>query len=173
MAVGVARDRRRAPPHDVDDGIENRRGGRGTCRRSCFSRGLRFRISSYPGACGQRCMRRPCRWHGSLSWLRTTGGTTVRQSLSVRWVFLQTTARMLFAHPAFGVGIGQYSSASAHFAPPALFKLWRPENAHNNLAQIAGELGLIGLITFRDCAGRIVQQLDPTAAAMQLLCADL
>jgi O-antigen ligase len=79
--------------------------------------------------------------------LRTTGGTP-SESLNVRWVFLQTTARMLFAHPAFGVGVGQYSPLSAHYAPPALFKLWRPDNAHNNLAQIAGELGLIGFITF-------------------------
>jgi hypothetical protein len=78
---------------------------------------------------------------------RTTGATP-SEAISIRWAFLQTTARMLFGEPAFGVGIGQYSLWSAHYAPPALFKLWRPDNAHNNLAQIAGELGLIGLITF-------------------------
>ena len=55
---------------------------------------------------------------------------------------------MLVAEPAFGVGIGQYSPSSAQFAPTALLKIWRPDNAHNNLAQIAGELGLIGLTTF-------------------------
>jgi hypothetical protein len=78
---------------------------------------------------------------------RTTGATP-SEAVSIRWLFLQTTARMLFAEPAFGVGIGQYSPSSAHFAPPALFQIWRPDNAHNNLAQIAGELGLVGLITF-------------------------
>ncbi len=78
---------------------------------------------------------------------RTTGATP-SVAVGIRWVFLQTTARMLLAEPAFGVGIGQYSPASGHFGPPALFQLWRPDNAHNNLAQIAGELGLIGLITF-------------------------
>jgi O-antigen ligase len=78
---------------------------------------------------------------------RTTGGTP-SEAVNVRWLFLQTTARMLSEEPAFGVGIGQYSLWSAHFAPPALFQFWRPDNAHNNLAQIAGELGLIGLATF-------------------------
>jgi hypothetical protein len=77
-----------------------------------------------------------------------TRGGTQSMAVSIRWVFLQTTVRMLFAEPAFGVGIGQYNVWSAHFAPPELFKLWRPDNAHNNLAQIAGELGLIGLTTF-------------------------
>ena len=77
-----------------------------------------------------------------------TRGGTQSLAVSIRWVFLQTTLRMLFAEPAFGVGIGQYNLWSAHFAPPELFKLWRPDNAHNNLAQIAGELGLIGLTTF-------------------------
>ena len=52
------------------------------------------------------------------------------------------------ADPAFGVGVGQYSLWSGHFGPPALLQLWRPDNAHNNLAQVAGELGLIGLVTF-------------------------
>jgi O-antigen ligase/polysaccharide polymerase Wzy-like membrane protein len=78
---------------------------------------------------------------------RTTGATP-SEAVSIRWAFLQTTASMLFAEPAFGVGIGQYSLWSAHYAPPELFKIWRPDNAHNNLAQIAGELGLVGLITF-------------------------
>ncbi len=77
-----------------------------------------------------------------------TRGGTQSLAMSIRWVFLQTTARMLFAEPAFGVGIGQYNVWSAHFAPPELFKLWRPDNAHNNLAQVAGELGLIGLTSF-------------------------
>jgi O-antigen ligase len=79
--------------------------------------------------------------------VRTTGATP-SEAVSIRWFFLQATAGMLAAEPAFGVGIGQYSLWSAHFAPPALFKIWRPDNAHNNLAQIAGELGIVGFIAF-------------------------
>jgi hypothetical protein len=79
--------------------------------------------------------------------LRTTGGTP-SEAVNVRWLFLQTTARMLVAEPAFGVGVGQYSLWANVFAPPELFRVWKPDNAHNNLAQIAGELGLMGLITF-------------------------
>jgi hypothetical protein len=79
---------------------------------------------------------------------RTTGAATPSQAVSIRWMFLQATAGMLVAEPAFGVGIGQFSLWSAHFAPPALFKIWRPDNAHNNLAQIAGELGIVGFIAF-------------------------
>ena len=78
---------------------------------------------------------------------RTTGATP-SEAVSIRWMFLQATAGMLAAEPAFGVGVGQYSLWSAHFAPPALFRIWRPDNAHNNLAQIAGELGVVGFVTF-------------------------
>ena len=79
--------------------------------------------------------------------LRTTGGTP-SEAINIRWLFLQTTARMLVAEPAFGVGVGQYSLWAATFAPPELLHVWKPDNAHNNLAQIAGELGVVGLITF-------------------------
>ena len=79
--------------------------------------------------------------------LRTTGGTP-SEAINIRWLFLQTTARMLSAEPAFGVGVGQFSLWAAQFAPPALFQVWKPDNAHNNLAQIAGELGFVGLIAF-------------------------
>lgn len=78
---------------------------------------------------------------------RTTGATP-SQALTIRWLFLETTGRMLMAEPAFGVGVGQYSLWSGYFAPPALFDVWKPDNAHNNFAQIAGELGAIGFIAF-------------------------
>jgi hypothetical protein len=79
--------------------------------------------------------------------LRTTGATP-SQALSIRWVFLRTTSAMLAAEPSFGVGIGQFAASAERFGPPDLFTLWRPDNAHNNFAQIAGELGVTGLITF-------------------------
>ena len=79
--------------------------------------------------------------------LRTTGATP-SQALSIRWVFLRTTSAMLAAHPLFGVGIGQYAASAEQFGPAELFTLWRPDNAHNNFAQIAGELGFAGLVTF-------------------------
>ena len=78
---------------------------------------------------------------------RTTGATP-SEAVSIRWMFLQATAGMLADEPAFGVGVGQFSLWSAKFAPPALFRIWRPDNAHNNLAQIAGELGIVGFIAF-------------------------
>ncbi|HUP39631.1 MAG TPA: O-antigen ligase family protein [Vicinamibacterales bacterium] len=75
--------------------------------------------------------------------LRTTGATP-SQALSIRWAFLRTTGAMLAAHPLFGVGIGQYAASAEHFGPAELFTLWHPDNAHNNFAQIAGELGAAG-----------------------------
>ncbi len=78
---------------------------------------------------------------------RTTGAPPTL-AVTIRLLFLQTTANMLVAEPVFGVGIGQYIPRSAHFAPPVLLEIFRPDNAHNNLAQIAGELGLLGLTTF-------------------------
>jgi O-antigen ligase len=69
-------------------------------------------------------------------------------AVSIRWMFLQTTWRMLHAHPFFGVGIGQYPRWSGEFSSPELRAIYASENAHNNFAQIAGELGLVGLAGF-------------------------
>ena len=55
---------------------------------------------------------------------------------------------MLVAEPLFGLGIGQYFLWSRHFASPELLLYYQRENAHNNFAQIAGELGIAGLISF-------------------------
>ncbi len=66
-------------------------------------------------------------------------------AVDVRIGFLGTTARMLGWQPMSGVGIGQFSLWSQHFSSPELLSLYRVENAHNNFAQIAGELGLPGL----------------------------
>ncbi len=55
---------------------------------------------------------------------------------------------MLVANPLFGVGVGQYTLWSYHFAAPELLVFYQRENAHNNFAQIAGELGIVGLLVF-------------------------
>ncbi len=55
---------------------------------------------------------------------------------------------MLSSEPLFGVGIGQYFFWSRQFAAPEMLSYYARENAHNNFAQIAGELGLVGLSGF-------------------------
>jgi O-Antigen ligase len=75
-------------------------------------------------------------------------GREAAAAIRIRWLFLGTTWRMLVAEPLFGLGIGQYFLWSRHFASPELLFYYQRENAHNNFAQIAGELGLAGLISF-------------------------
>lgn len=75
-------------------------------------------------------------------------GAGARSAIRVRWLFLGTTWRMLVAEPLFGLGIGQYFLWSRQFAAPEMFDHYQRENAHNNFAQIAGELGIVGLISF-------------------------
>lgn len=69
-------------------------------------------------------------------------------AIEIRWLFLGTTWRMLLAEPLFGMGIGQYVLWSFHFAAPELLKYYQRQNAHNNFAQIAGELGVVGFVSF-------------------------
>jgi hypothetical protein len=74
---------------------------------------------------------------------------TALSSVASRWMLLGTTMRMLAAEPLFGIGIGQYYSRSLDFSSPELVSiLMRHENAHNQFAQITGELGLAGLAAF-------------------------
>jgi O-antigen ligase len=75
-------------------------------------------------------------------------GAGAQVAIRIRWLFLGTTWRMLMAEPIFGLGIGQYFLWSREFAVPEMFKYYERENAHNNFAQIAGELGIVGLISF-------------------------
>ena len=75
-------------------------------------------------------------------------GPNALEAIEIRWLFLGTTWRMLLAEPLFGVGVGQFGLWSNRFGTPALFKYYARENAHNNFAQIAGELGWIGLAAF-------------------------
>ncbi len=68
--------------------------------------------------------------------------------MDIRWEFLKTTWRMIEAHPWFGVGIGQYLQSSSQYSSATLLAIYPRENAHNYFAQVAGELGLIGLAAF-------------------------
>ena len=75
-------------------------------------------------------------------------GPAAVEAISIRWLFLGTTWRMLVAEPLFGLGIGQYFRWSGQFASPELLVYYQRENAHNNFAQIAGELGIAGFMSF-------------------------
>ncbi len=75
-------------------------------------------------------------------------GVSASRAITIRWLFLGTTWRMLLSEPLFGVGIGQYALWSNSFSAPELIVFYQRENAHNNFAQVAGELGLVGLVAF-------------------------
>ncbi len=78
----------------------------------------------------------------------TATGAPPSEAITIRKLFLQTTANMLAAEPAFGIGIGQFNLWSWRFGPPELLTVYKGDNAHNNFAQIAGELGGLGLAAF-------------------------
>ncbi len=85
---------------------------------------------------------------GMLGVYYSQSSATASTAVNIRWMFLETTGRMLKEHPAFGVGIGQYPRVSGDFSSPELRSMYPRQNAHNNFAQIAGELGLVGLAAF-------------------------
>jgi hypothetical protein len=75
-------------------------------------------------------------------------GPGAQAAVATRRLFLGTTWRMLLAEPLFGIGIGQYFLWSREFATLEMLNYYTRENAHNNFAQIAGELGATGLVAF-------------------------
>jgi hypothetical protein len=75
-------------------------------------------------------------------------GAGAQAAVRIRWLFLGVTWRMLLAEPVFGVGVGQYFLWSHQFSVPEILAYYQRENAHNNFAQIAGELGIAGLVSF-------------------------
>ena len=82
-------------------------------------------------------------------------------SLRVRWLFLETSWSMWKTAPLLGVGVGQYLSQSIQFMPAELAQKYVYENAHNNFAQVAAELGVAGLAAFLwllASAGRIASK---------------
>ena len=79
---------------------------------------------------------------------RATAGIAMK----VRIGMADLGARMVADHPWFGVGLAEFSRQSTEYADRDLMMLFPPlmfgENAHNQLIQIAGELGGVGLLAF-------------------------
>jgi putative inorganic carbon (hco3(-)) transporter len=72
----------------------------------------------------------------------------VNFGVDYREQFYATSARMIATRPLFGIGVGQYFTASVLFLSPQLAWNYGFENAHNNFLQIGAELGLVGLGLF-------------------------
>lgn len=85
-------------------------------------------------------------------------------ALQVRHELLTTTLRMAESRPAFGVGIGQYFTRSPEFATTALKGEYPAQNAHNQLLQVLGELGVVGLGLF---VALLAVAVQPTIEAMK------
>jgi O-antigen ligase len=69
----------------------------------------------------------------------------------VRLGMLQTGARMIARQPIFGLGLGQFHERSGEFSSPELiakFPVAVHENAHNNVLQVAAELGIAAGVLF-------------------------
>jgi hypothetical protein len=85
-------------------------------------------------------------------------------SLQVRWSMAQIAGRAAAAHPAFGIGLGQFRPFAREHASAALIALFpaaaRGENAHNNFLQVLAELGFVGFLAFlwmiSACAAAVV-----------------
>jgi O-antigen ligase len=72
----------------------------------------------------------------------------VEGAWTVRRDFVVVTGAMLAESPLNGVGIGQYRRRSSEFMPPSLRGQYAAENAHNQVLQVLGELGLTGAAGF-------------------------
>lgn len=79
---------------------------------------------------------------------------------AVRWIQWLTTLPMLPAFPLFGVGLGAYRDIYLRYQPPALApgKVYYPY-AHNDLLQLAVELGLVGTALILFMAWRVGKDL--------------
>ena len=74
--------------------------------------------------------------------------TPVTRALEYRKEFALTGLRMAASRPLFGVGIGDYRTASGAFSSERLRAVYPNENAHNNFLQILAEVGVIGFVVF-------------------------
>ncbi|HUR19575.1 MAG TPA: O-antigen ligase family protein, partial [Vicinamibacterales bacterium] len=91
-----------------------------------------------------------------LSLVTANAARTPRASIetasSIRLELAMVGIRIAAAHPWFGVGLGEFSAHSTQYISPQLIEQFPQaaygENAHNELIQVLGELGLIGLVVF-------------------------
>ena len=79
---------------------------------------------------------------------RAAAHDSAGKAVSIREDLVTTSFRMARAHPLFGVGIGNYRRSSPDFMPVRLMQYYRAENAHNQVLQVLGELGGVGLAAF-------------------------
>jgi O-antigen ligase len=72
-------------------------------------------------------------------------------AVQTRFGLVETGLHMMRAHPAFGIGLGEFQQRSGEFSSPELLAKFPPavhENAHNNVVQIAAETGIAGGLAF-------------------------
>jgi hypothetical protein len=82
-------------------------------------------------------------------WPRGGANMAMNAALAYRLDLWNAGSRMIRDYPLTGVGIGQFPPYSSRYRGPGEGGLPpAPENAHNNLLQIAAELGLPGLAAF-------------------------
>jgi hypothetical protein len=74
------------------------------------------------------------------------------RAAEIRHELITTGLKMSADHPWFGVGIAQFQRRSVEYTSPRLQKIFPQslvgENAHNQLVQVLGELGVVGLAAF-------------------------
>ena len=77
---------------------------------------------------------------------------SVAAAVEIRIDLAMVGVHMAADHPWFGVGLGQFSRQSTAYISQDLIARFPPaasgENAHNQLIQILGELGIVGLLVF-------------------------
>jgi O-antigen ligase len=81
--------------------------------------------------------------------LRADPGAVFRQQ------FFATSLRMIADRPLTGVGIGRYYDQSTLYASPEISWIYPFENAHNFFLQVAGDIGLPGLVLLMAIVGSI------------------
>ena len=79
------------------------------------------------------------------SFPRVQANTDPASALAIRLELLSRAGRMIADAPLLGIGVGRFYAESFRYSTPRSFG---PENSHNMFAQVAAELGLLGLAAF-------------------------
>jgi O-antigen ligase len=75
-------------------------------------------------------------------------GRSLQNAIGFRRLMALGALHLAATHPVFGVGAGTFPAYSTDFIEPILRPTMPRENAHNNLLQLAAELGLAGFVPF-------------------------